>query len=73
MKNACFNGLVGHLRQVLAGLPDRRTGDNRSYGMVDFAMGAFSVFFMQSPSFIASPTKSPSPRAPMPSRSIGAS
>ena len=34
-----------HLRQVVGGFPDRRTRDNRSYPMQDFALGAFSVFF----------------------------
>ena len=45
MKGAKFNDLVGHLRQVLAGLPDRRKGKNRSYAMADFGLSAFSVFF----------------------------
>jgi hypothetical protein len=42
-----------HLRGVLGGLPDRRTGDNLSYSMEDIALGAFSVFFTQCPSFLA--------------------
>ena len=45
--------MVGHLRKVFAGLPDRRTGSNLSYSMEDFGMSAFSVFFTQSPSFLA--------------------
>jgi len=53
VKNAKFEDLVGHLRKVFAGLPDRRTGSNRSYSMEDFGMSAFSVFFTQSPSFLA--------------------
>ena len=33
--------------------PDKRQGSNTIYTMVDIAMAAFSVFFMQSPSFLA--------------------
>ena len=53
MKNAKFEDMVGHLRKVFAGLPDRRTGSNLSYSMEDIGMSAFSVFFTQSPSFLA--------------------
>jgi hypothetical protein len=49
-----FDALVGRLREVFAGLPDRRTGKNKSYSMLDAALGAFAVFFAQSPSFLAS-------------------
>jgi hypothetical protein len=34
-------------------LPDRRRGENTVYDMTDICMAAFSVFFMQSPSFLA--------------------
>jgi len=34
-------------------LPDRRTGKNLKYSMADIGMAAFSVFFMQSPSFLS--------------------
>jgi len=44
---------LAHLRQILGGLPDRRTGDNTSYSMEDLGLGAFSVFFTQCPSFLA--------------------
>jgi hypothetical protein len=37
----------------LGGFPDRRTGDNCQYRMEDIGLGAFSVFFTQSPSFLA--------------------
>jgi hypothetical protein len=53
MKGASFKDLVGCLREILAGLPDRRTGQNLSYAMEDFGLSAFSVFFTQSPSFLA--------------------
>jgi len=42
-----------HLREVLGGLPDGRTGDNTSYSMADIGAAAFSVFFTQCPSFLA--------------------
>lgn len=45
MKGTRFHDLVGGLREVLAGLPDRRQGKNRSYAMEDFGLSAFSVFF----------------------------
>ena len=48
-----FDTIVGDFRQVLASLPDRRTGKNTRYGMEDAALSAFSVFFTQSPSFLA--------------------
>jgi hypothetical protein len=45
------------LRTILcssfAGLPDKRTSPNRLYTLSDAALGAFSVFFMQEPSFLA--------------------
>jgi len=53
MKNVNFEDMVEHLRQVLASLPDHRKGSNTSYFMEDFGMSAFSVFFTQSPSFLA--------------------
>ena len=33
--------------------PDKRTGDNTRYSIEDAALGAFSVFFTRSPSFLA--------------------
>jgi len=53
MKGTGFHELVGGLREVLAGLPDRRKGKNLSYAMEEFGLSAFSVFFTQSPSFLA--------------------
>jgi hypothetical protein len=44
---------LAHLRQVLGGFPDGRTGENLSYSMEDIGLGAFSVFFTQCPSFLA--------------------
>jgi hypothetical protein len=45
--------LLGSLRRCLDGFPDKRRGMNVTYRMGDVGMSAFSVFFMQSPSFLA--------------------
>lgn len=45
--------LVAAIRQALLDLPDaRRGGNNQRYTMGDAGLSAFSVFFMQSPSFL---------------------
>jgi hypothetical protein len=46
-------GLMSALRETCSGLPDKRRGKNVQYLMADIGMAAFSVFFMQSPSFLA--------------------
>ncbi len=48
-----WNDLVGSLRRTLGGLPDDRRGDNTRYTMEDIGLSAFSVFFMQCPSFLS--------------------
>lgn len=48
-----FDTLVGYFRKLLESLPDKRTGKNTRYGMEDAALSAFSVFFTQTPSFLA--------------------
>ena len=45
-------GLVEYLRTVVERFPDTRTGSETTYTMADAALGAFSVFFTQSPSFL---------------------
>jgi hypothetical protein len=45
--------LVQRIKQRFEEFPDLRTGKNTQYEMVDAGMGAFSVFFTQSPSFLA--------------------
>ena len=45
--------LIGAVRRCCEGFPDPRWGDNGSYAMADFGLAAFSVFFAQSPSFLA--------------------
>lgn len=48
-----FDRVVERWRVVMAGLPDRRSGENRSYSMADIALSAFAVFFTQCPSFLS--------------------
>jgi len=48
-----FPGLLEHFRSVIGGFPDKRTGQNSRYSLEDAALGAFAVFFTQSPSFLA--------------------
>lgn len=48
-----FGVLRTILREACQHLPDVRRGDNGHYTVADAALGAFSVFFMQSPSFLA--------------------
>ena len=50
-----LDGLIQKLRQVCAGLPDRRKrpAADDVYRMADIGMAAFSLFFMGSPSFLA--------------------
>jgi hypothetical protein len=45
--------LIRKLHDTCACLSDKRKGKNVHYPMADFGMAAFSVFFMQSPSFLA--------------------
>ena len=48
-----FDGLMQMLKDTVKMFPDRRTGTNTNYTMLDIGMGAFSVFFTQSPSFLS--------------------
>lgn len=48
-----FDEIVLYFRSILKDLPDKRTGQNKHYQMSDAALSAFSVFFTQSPSFLA--------------------
>ena len=49
----CLQTLLRCLRACGATFPDKRQGANATYTMADITMAAFSVFFMQSPSFLA--------------------
>jgi len=48
-----FDNLVDKFQHRLETLPDHRSGKNISYRIKDAALSAFSVFFTQSPSFLA--------------------
>ncbi len=48
-----MNGLLGLLCGAIKEFPDKRTGTNLVYSINDVALAAFSVFFTQSPSFLA--------------------
>jgi len=48
-----INKLIDELRQVSSQFTDVRTGENKRYELCDAAMSAFSVFFTQTPSFLA--------------------
>jgi hypothetical protein len=45
--------LIGSLRGCCQSLPDIRQGGDVRYTMADIGLSAFSLFFMQSPSFLA--------------------
>jgi len=47
-----FSDVSRKLRTTFENLFDHRTGKNTTYTMADAGLGAFSVFFMQSPSFL---------------------
>lgn len=53
MDMSALDELLGELRVVCAGLTDRRRAVDCTYTMADIGIGAFSLFFMQSPSFLA--------------------
>ena len=48
-----LDDLIAELREVCSSFVDKRRGSNGSYAMADIGLSAFSVFFMQSPSFLA--------------------
>lgn len=45
--------MVDKLKESLAQIPEHRTGKNVTYELEDAGLAAFSVFFMQCPSFLA--------------------
>jgi len=47
-----FDELIAGLREEAGAFPDRRMGKNTQYSITDIALSAFSVFFLQSPSFL---------------------
>jgi hypothetical protein len=49
-----FDWFISKIHEVFEGLPDhRKFSPNRRYSMKDAALGAFAMFFSQSPSFLA--------------------
>ncbi len=48
-----LDDLIAELRDVCSSFVDKRRGSNGHYQMADIGLSAFSVFFMQSPSFLA--------------------
>ena len=48
-----FDRLRSILVATVTHLPDRRTRPHTKYEMADAALGAFAVFYVQSPSFLA--------------------
>ena len=52
-KRLKFQKMLGFLRQSLEGVPEHRSGQNTQYSIAEAGLSAFSVFYMQSPSFLA--------------------
>jgi len=52
-KRISFSTLTGLLNTASDDLPEHRKGKNVTYSLQDAVLGAFSVFFMQSASFLA--------------------
>jgi len=53
MNEFSFDSIVKFFRSAISVFPDIRTGSNNIYSMEDASLGAFSIFFTQSPSFLA--------------------
>jgi hypothetical protein len=47
-----FDAMRSILTQRMTQLPDHRKGSNTQYSIQEAALGAFGIFFMQSPSFL---------------------
>jgi len=48
-----FEDMLASLRRSLEAIPEHRRGHNIQYSLVDAGLGAFAVFCLQSPSFLA--------------------
>jgi len=53
MADLSHEQIVDYLRSTFSSFPDKRIGQNLTYSMQDIVCSAFSVFFTQSPSFLA--------------------
>jgi hypothetical protein len=51
-KELSINQIIKDLKESILRFPDKRTGKNTQYELVDAGMGAFSVFFIQCSSFL---------------------
>ena len=47
-----FSDFISFFRNKAKGFPDKRVGSNAHYTIEDIALSAFSVFYIQSPSFL---------------------
>ncbi len=47
-----LSSIIHKLKETVSQFPDKRTGRNLTYEIGDAGLGAFSLFFMQSPSFL---------------------
>jgi hypothetical protein len=52
-KQVKFGDMLDGLRRSLTVIPEHRKGRNTQYEIEDAGLGAFSVFYLQSPSFLA--------------------
>jgi len=53
LKRTIVDAVIARLKKLAPQLPDKRTGKNCQYTLSDIVLGAFSVFFLQYPSFLA--------------------
>lgn len=53
IKQFSFSQLISTFRSTIAKFPEKRIGKNSRYSMIDVGLGAFSIFFTQSPSFLS--------------------
>jgi len=52
-KTINFSSLLDQIKKGIALFPDKRKGKNKHFSLEDIVLAAFSVFFTQSPSFLA--------------------
>jgi hypothetical protein len=48
-----FDGIIDRLKCIGSDLKDKRVGKNKRYDMQSVLLSAFSVFYLQCPSFLA--------------------
>ena len=53
VKRVKFQDMLAEVRKSLEEVPEHRTGQNIRYSISEAGLGAFSVFYMQSRSFLA--------------------